>query len=154
MKTTKRPTPTQRTLACLGMLATLSACSVVGDGDEGTGSTPDRSASTAGTTPTVPAGDNKDLEDPKGARGELLRFSCTKAPAGWSATGVLKNSDDSPARYLVTVSVSSRKTGTVFGSKEETIELEGMAKKKIRYDSFFDGKQKGAICSARVVKGT
>lgn len=142
------------TVGVLSTLTFLTACSGNdSDSDKGGKSGGDRTTEAA-ADPSVPSGDNKDLENPQGARADLTDFKCDKSASGWTARGTLKNPESKEATYLVSVSVYSKKKGTVAHAKEDKIVVKGDAKRELVYENFYDGQQKGLACSVRVVKSS
>lgn len=152
--TSATTTPVRRLLVtAAAVILSLSIAGCSGDESDDSGEKP-AAGESASADATVPSGDNGDLANPVGARSDLVDFSCKEKGGTWSAKGTLQNSSGDEATYLVQVSVHSAKAGTVFGSKDDTIEIKAGKKSDFELDGIYAGKEKKVDCTARVVRSS
>lgn len=128
------------------------ACSADDGGDAEATAKPVTEA--AAEQSNIPSGDNGALEDPVGARGDLVGFECAKEGGEWSASGVLLNSSDEEATYVVQVTVHSAKGGTVVGSAEDTLTVNAGKEADFEFGDLYSGKEKNLDCTPRIVRGS
>lgn len=136
------------------LIMALAAGGCSGDDDEDSKGSSSSTSDSPGSESSVPSGDNGDLENPVGARNDLVDFKCAKHDGKWSASGTVKNATDDDTTYLVQVSVHSAETGTVVGSKDDTLDVKAGKKVDFDFGNIYSGDDKNLECTPRVVRSS
>ncbi|RNL60510.1 hypothetical protein EFK50_19510 [Nocardioides marmoriginsengisoli] len=140
--TRKRRTRSSPRYVVLGAAAVATAAAVAGigylvpdPGDHPVKPAPERPTSSAHWT---------------GAAADLDEFRCSGTRAGWSARGVLTNTDGVDRSYRVSISLARRATGEVVDSGEVTVVVDGRSSRPITVDLGPARSRKGLDCVPNV----